>query len=134
MNKVRTTIQKRPVIFSSIVMSICIITIVLCAIFESYSSIGLVVYVFCSIFIICAIPIIADQLFHYLEIDGEYLINHILFIKKKIKISKIKDVVLRDDFYIIYDKNGKKFGSLPSFDPLIGEFLFRFEKKGIVVR
>ncbi|MDD5933892.1 MAG: hypothetical protein PUC70_06425 [bacterium] len=134
MNKVRTTIQKRPVIFSSIVMSICIITIVLCAIFESYSSIGLVVYVFCSIFIICAIPIIADQLFHYLEIDGEYLINHILFIKKKIKISNIKDVVLIDDFYIIYDKDGKKFGSLPSFDPLIGEFLFRFEKKGIVVR
>ena len=32
------------------------------------------------------------------------------------------------------EKHNDMFGSLPSFDPLIGEFLFRFEKKGIVVR
>lgn len=134
MKKIRTTIQKGPLIFASVIMTLCVIVIVLCAIFENFSSIALVVYVFCSIFIICAIPIIADQLFHYLEIDGEYLFNHILFVKKKIKISNIKEVVLKNDVYYIFSKNGKKFGSIPNFEPLVGEFLFRFEKKGVLIK
>lgn len=134
MNRIRTTIQKGPVIFSSIILALSIIVIVLFAIFDSKSSVALIVYIFCSIFILCAIPILADQLFHYLEIDDEYVTNHILFFKKRIRIKNIKEVILKKDVYLIFTKKGKKFGSFTSFDPLSGEFLFRFEKKGVLIK
>jgi hypothetical protein len=128
--RIRTSFVKGPLIFASVALICNILVIVLFAIFEPKSSIALVCYIFCSIFIIVSIPILLDQLFHYDEVKGDYLINHVLFVTRKIKISKIDYIIKKDEVFEVYLKNGKKFTSINAYDPMVNDILYYLDKKG----
>lgn len=92
--------------------------------------IAILVYIFAGLFAIIGIVVLLDQLFHYIEVKNDCLINRILWIKNVLPLDKIKKVVLIDEMYIIYSKK-KRFCSMPSHIKGSNEIILYLERKGI---
>lgn len=132
--RIKTSISKGPLIFSLIgfVLSVGVILIFLFT--DQPKAIAAVAIVFCAIFAILALIIICDQLFDYVEVKDGYLYSHILFIVKKIRLEKIKEIELKNNVYYFYKKNHLKFTSLNAYDPLAGEIVYEVEKGGAKIK
>lgn len=92
--------------------------------------IAILVYIFGGLFAIIGIVVLLDQLFHYVEVKNDCLINRILWIKNVLPFDKIKKVILIDEMYIIYSKK-KRFCSMPSHIQGSNEIILYLERKGI---
>lgn len=73
-----------------------------------------------------------DQLFHYVEVKENTLVNHFLFAKSVLSFDRIKKIVLVNEMYIIYSKK-KKFCTMPSRIRGSNEIIVYLEKHGISI-
>lgn len=71
-----------------------------------------------------------EQLFHYIELVEDDLVEHILFSKKVLPVSKIKKIILNKGIYEIYNKKGK-FCTLPSEQSGASLIMVGLQRKGI---
>ena len=69
--------------------------------------IRILVWVFCGLFAIASLIVLCNQLFFFVEVNSEYFIKHIFFIKKKIKLKDIRRIKNNDGFYEVYQENRK---------------------------
>ena len=69
--------------------------------------IKILVWVFCGMFAIASLIVLCNQLFFYIEVNSEYFVKHIFFLKKKIKLTEIKRIKNNDGFYEVYQNNHK---------------------------
>lgn len=92
--------------------------------------ISVLVYIFAGLFSLIGIFVLFDQLFHYVEVKNNCLINRILWIKKVLPFEKIKKVVLVDEMYTIYSKR-KRFCVMPSHIKGSNEIILYLERHGI---
>lgn len=129
----RTCRSKGVIIFSSIVLALSIGLILLFALTPQDKPIAIVVFVFCGIFSLAALILLLTQLLNYAEVNGDYFISNILFVKRKIKISKIGQIKNVKEVYFVFDKAGKKFATFNSFDPMSGQIIHYLEKRGVKV-
>ena len=88
------------------------------------------IYVFAPIFIICGLISLIDQLFHYVEVIGDRLYNHILWYKKSVQIEKIERFELEKGMYFIYYRD-RKFLSLPSHLEGADKIVIALERHGV---
>ena len=58
----------------------------------------------------------------------------ILFVHRKVPLSKIKEIILFDNGYTFYLKGGKRFATINAIDPLAGEMVRYVEKFGAKYR
>lgn len=92
--------------------------------------IAILVYIFAGLFSVIGIVVLLDQLFHYVEVKNNCLINRILFLKKVLPFEKIKKIVLVDEMYIIYSKK-KRFCVMPSQIKGSNEIILYLESHGV---
>lgn len=92
--------------------------------------IAILVYIFAGLFSVIGIVVLLDQLFHYVEVKNNCLINRILFLKKVLPFEKIKKIVLVDEMYIIYSKK-KRFCVMPSHIKGSNEIILYLESHGV---
>lgn len=113
----RSDIRTRPikglVIFDTIGVLVSLAAFIWFIIFDELLIFRILIFVFCPIFIIAGTLSLIDQLFHYLEVKGDRLHNHILWIDKSIKIEAIEKLELKNGMFYIYHRD-KKFASMPS--------------------
>lgn len=132
--KLKTTYSKGLLIFSLVGLILSIAMILIFALTEQDFAFQLVVYVFCSIFIVVALILILTQLGNYVEANDTYLYSSILFSKKRIKITKIEEIEYKNEIYIVYYKGHRKFATINSFDPNANFIITHLEKKGIKIK
>lgn len=113
MNKIRTKPVKGVIIFAAIAALVSAGAIILFVIDRDNLFISILVFIFGGMFFLGGIAIILDQLFHYVELKEDNLINHVIFKRHEIPVSKIKKITLVKGMYEIYTKN-KKFCTIPS--------------------
>ncbi|HNX15930.1 MAG TPA: hypothetical protein PKO28_00935 [Bacilli bacterium] len=92
--------------------------------------ISILVYIFCGLFALIGLIVLADQLFHYVEVKDNRLINHIFWNKKVLPFEKIHKVMLVDEMYLIYSKK-KRFCIMPSHIRGSNEIILYLESHGI---
>lgn len=132
-NRLKTSINKGPFIFAIVGLALSIALILVMALTDQDKAIRIIVYVFCSIFSAIALFLILALGTCYVEAKDEELISVKLFIKSKIKLSSIKEVIYKDNVYTVYKKSGKKFTTFSAYDPIIPSMIGYLEKKGVKV-
>lgn len=104
----RTYPSKGLIIALSCVVLISIGMLILFVLINENIGFKIFMYVMFGAFIIGSLIVLVDQLTHYVEIEGDCFIKHLLLFKKKINIEEIDKVVLKNDFFDVY-VNNKKF-------------------------
>lgn len=132
MNKIRTKPVKGAIIFASIAALVSIGALVLFAIDRSNLFISILVYIFGGMFFVGGVIVVLDQLFHYVELKEDKLINHLYFSRKEIEINRIKKVILEKGMYEIYIKKGK-FCTIPSHLEGCDKIIIGLSRHGIEV-
>ena len=130
---IKTTFSKGVVIFASICFVCSIGLILLFALTKQEFSISLTVYICCGIFSVISLILLLCQLGNNVEVTNEFLYSRILFVSKRVKISKISEIEYRKEIYYVILKNGTRFASINSFDPMAKQILFELERKGVKV-
>ena len=113
MSKIRTKPVRGLIIFALIASLVSIGAIVLFAIDRSNLFISILVFIFGGLFAMGGLLIVFDQLFHYVELKEDLLINHVFFIKKVLEINKINRITLKQGMYEVYTKKAR-FCTIPS--------------------
>ena len=130
MNKYRTKPVKGLMIALPIVILVSAGMILLFALTKQNIVFSVFVYIFCGAFVILSTIMLLDQLFHYTELNGDTLINHILFVKKKVKVQNISKIILKDEMYLVFV--GKKQFCVISTRVVGGnEIIVALERQGI---
>ena len=106
MDKYRTKPIKGLVIFLPIVIVVSIGTILLFALTNQNIAVSIMVYIFCGAFASLSIVLLFDQLFHFVELRGDVLINQVVLVRKKINVKEISKIILKDEMYLVF--TGKK--------------------------
>ena len=130
----KTSIYKRPVIFSLVGMIAMTFFILWFSFSDDVLYIKLIIIVFCSIFDLMAIILFCSQMFVRVIIKDEYMHSWILFAHRKVKLTSIKEIVFYDNGYTFYLKKGQRFATINSVDPLAGEIVRYVEKYGAKYR
>ena len=76
------------------------------------------------------IILFCSQALVWVEIKDGYFHSWILFIHRKVPLSKIKEIAFYDNGYTFYLKSEKRFAAINSNDPLSGEIVRLVEKAG----
>ena len=133
MDRIRTKPIKGFVIALLVVLVVSIGSILLFALTEQDIVVSILVYIFCGAFTVLSAFMICVQLFHYLELKDDILINHIFIASKKAHISKIDKIILQDEMYIFYVKK-ERFAVFSSRVEGVNEIIIALERKGIHVK
>ena len=128
--KLKSSINKKPAIFALIGIVLSTFFIFWFAFSNDALSIRLIIIVFCSIFDIFGIILFCGQALVWVEIKDDYFHSWILFVHRKLPLSKIKEIVCYDNAYTFYLKGGKKFAAINSNDPMAGQIIMSLEKNG----
>lgn len=126
----KTSIYKRPTIFSAVGIVAMTFFIIWFSFSDDVLYIKLIFIIFCSIFDLAALILFCSQVFVRLIIKDEYVHSWVLFIHKKVHVSKIKEIIYYDNGYTFYLKKHIKFATINSADPLSGEIVRYIEKFG----
>ena len=129
-NKLRTRPSKGLIVFLSIAIAISSGALVLFIIDRSNLFISILVYIFAGMFVIGGLVVLLDQLFRYIELVEDKLIDHIFFKKNVLAVAKITKVTLKKGMYEIYSKKGK-FCSLPSEQLGVSLIMVGLQRQGI---
>ena len=129
MDKYRTKPIKGLLIFLPIVIAFSVGAILLFALTKQELVFSIMVYIFCGAFILLSLIILLDQLFHYTELRGDFLINQIIFVRKKIKVEKITKIILKDEMYFIF-VGQKQFCVISTRIRGANEIIVALERKG----
>ena len=129
MDKYRTKPIKGLLIFLPIVIVFSVGAILLFVLTKQELVFSIMVYIFCGAFILLSLIILLDQLFHYTELRGDVLINHIIFARKKIKVEKITKIILKDEMYFIF-VGQKQFCVISTRIRGANEIIVALERKG----
>ena len=130
--KLRTEPIKGLVIFLAIVIPVSIAALIITIIDRSNWTISILTYIFGGLFVVLGTIILIDQLFHYTELKEDVLIDHVVFKKRSLPISKIKKIVLQKGIYEIYYKKGL-FCSLPSQLKGVNYIMVALQRHGLEV-
>ena len=111
--KYRTYPSKGLVIALTCVIVISIGMVVLFALINENIGFKIFMFVMFTIFIVGSLIVLLDQLTHYVEVEGEAFIKHLLLLKKRINIEDIEKINFKNGFFDVYVK-GKKFAYFSS--------------------
>lgn len=125
----RTRPIKGFIIFLLVVFFVSVGSIILFSLTKQDIVVAVLVYIFCGAFSAVSLFMLLEQLFHYYEISDGYFINHILFVKKKYRISNISKIILKDEMYIIY-RNSNRIAVISSRIVGANEIILALEKYG----
>lgn len=128
--KLRTQPIKGLIIFLAIDIVVSMIALGYFIYDVSNLFISILVYIFGGMFLIIGVIVLLDQLFHYVEVKNECLINHILWKKFILPFDRIKKVILLDEMYYVYSKK-KRFCVMPSHVKGSNEIIIYLERHGI---
>ncbi|MFA7032504.1 MAG: hypothetical protein WC201_02975 [Bacilli bacterium] len=128
--KLRTQPIKGLIIFLIIDITISMIALGYFIYDVSNLFISILVYIFGGMFFIIGVVVLLDQLFHYVEVKNDSLVNHILWKKYVLPFEKIKRVILVDEMYHVYSKK-KRFCVMPSHVRGSNEIIIYLERQGI---
>ena len=133
MNKYRTKPIKGLLIALSIVIAISSAVIVLFALTKQNIVISIMVYIFCGVFVLLSLIMLIDQLFHYTELNGDTLINNIVFIRKKVKVANISKIILKDEMYLVF-VGKKQFCVISTRIKGGNEIIVALERQGVTMK
>ena len=133
MNKYRTKPIKGLLIALSIVIAISSAVIVLFALFKQNIVISIMVYIFCGVFVLLSLIMLIDQLFHYTELNGDTLINNIVFVRKKVKVANISKIILKDEMYLVF-VGKKQFCVISTRIKGGNEIIVALERQGVTMK
>ena len=133
MNKYRTKPIKGLLIALSIVIVISSAVIVLFALTKQNIVISIMVYIFCGAFILLSLIMLIDQLFHYTELNGDTLINNIVFVRKKVKVANISKIILKDEMYLVF-VGKKQFCVISTRIKGGNEIIVALERQGVTMK
>lgn len=133
MNKYRTKPIKSLLIALSIVIAISSAVIVLFALTKQNIVISIMVYIFCGAFILLSLIMLFDQLFHYTELNGDTLINNIVFVRKKVKVANISKIILKDEMYLVF-VGKKQFCVISTRIKGGNEIIVALERQGVTMK
>ena len=97
---------------------------------DEWILIRILIWIFCSIFVVASGIILVQQLTCYVEVTDEYFIKHFLLAKTRIPYSKISRIINQNGFYDIYVEN-RKFASFTADTKEGQEIILFLEKKQI---
>ena len=132
MDKYRTKPLKGLLIFLPIVIVFSAGAILLFALTKQNFVFSLLVYIFCGAFVLLSLILLLDQLFHYTELRGDTLINQIIVVRKKVKVSRITKIILKDEMYYIF-VGQKQFCVISARIPGGNEIIIALERQGKMV-
>lgn len=132
MDKYRTKPLKGLLIFLPIVIVFSAGAILLFALTKQNFVFSLLVYIFCGAFVLLSLILLLDQLFHYTELRGDTLINQIIVVRKKVKVSRITKIILKDEMYYIFIDQ-KQFCVISARIPGGNEIIIALERQGKMV-
>ena len=130
MNRYRTRPIKGLLIFLPIVILMSTAMILLFALTKQNIVVSILVYVFCGAFIVLSLIVLLDQLFHYTELQGDILINQIIFVRKKVKVENITKIVFKDEMYLVF-VGKKQFCVISSRVSGGNEIIVALERQGV---
>ena len=133
MNKYRTKPIKGLLIALSIVIVISSAVIVLFALTKQNIVISIMVYIFCGVFVLLSLIMLIDQLFHYTELNGDTLINNIVFVRKKVKVANISKIILKDEMYLVF-VGKKQFCVISTRIKGGNEIIVALERQGVTMK
>ena len=133
MNKYRTKPIKGLLIALSIVIAISSAVIVLFALTKQNIVISVMVYIFCGVFVLLSLIMLIDQLFHYTELNGDTLINNIVFVRKKAKVANISKIILKDEMYLVF-VGKKQFCVISTRIKGGNEIIVALERQGVTMK
>lgn len=133
MNKYRTKPIKGLLIALSIVIAISSAVIVLFALTKQNIVISIMVYIFCGVFVLLSLIMLIDQLFHYTELNGDTLINNIVFVRKKVKVANISKIILKDEMYLVF-VGKKQFCVISTRIKGGNEIIVALERQGVTMK
>lgn len=120
------------VIFAGIGVLVSLAGLIIFAIDRSNLFISILVYIFGGLFLIVGLATIIDQVFHFVEVKEDKLINQVVFKRKTLPISKIKKLVLVNGTYEVYSGK-KKFCTIPSQVKGAPEIAVALQRQGIEI-
>ena len=97
---------------------------------DEWILIRVLIWIFCSIFLVASGIILVQQLTCYIEVTDEYLIKHFLLAKTKIPFKKINRIINQNGFYDIYVDN-KKIAYFSADTKEAQEIILFLEKKQV---
>ena len=130
MNRYRTKPLKGLLIFLPIVILMSTAMVLLFALTKQNIVVSILVYVFCGAFIVLSLIVLLDQLFHYTELQGDILINQIIFVRKKVKVENITKIVFKDEMYLVF-VGKKQFCVISSRVSGGNEIIVALERQGV---
>lgn len=133
MNKYRTKPIKGLLIALSIVIAISSAVIVLFGLTKQNIVISIMVYIFCGVFVLLSLVMLIDQLFHYTELNGDTLINNIVFVRKKVKVANISKIILKDEMYLVF-VGKKQFCVISTRIKGGNEIIVALERQGVTMK
>ena len=74
-----------------------------------------------------------DQLFHYTELNGDTLINNIVFVRKKVKVANISKIILKDEMYLVF-VGKKQFCVISTRIKGGNEIIVALERQGVTMK
>ena len=129
-NRYRTKPIKGLMIFLPIVILLSTAMVLLFALTKQNIVVSILVYVFCGAFIVFSLILLLDQLFHYTELQGDVLINQIIFVRKKVKVENITKIVFKDEMYLVF-VGKKQFCVISSRISGGNEIIVALERQGV---
>ncbi len=128
--RLRTSINKKPAIFAGVAVVLCTFFIFWFSFSNDNFAIRMIIVAFCAVFDALAIILLISQTLVWVEIKDGYIHSWVMFFHKKVQIEKIKYIVYKDNAYLLYLKNEKKFCSINSYDQAARNMLLLLEKNG----
>ena len=128
-NRIRSGFSKGLLIFLIIILVSTggfLVPLILLDVGTAFRVIG---FIFCGGFFLFASFLLIDTLFHYTVVQGDEIINVVLFSKKRAKMSDITRIEHGPGFYQIYVKD-RKFCALNSDDGQTAAMLHQIERHG----
>jgi|GEM_PF-6908621 len=135
----RTRGSKGLIIFTSIVMVLCVGIVCLFVFSDESTVLKVIMYIMSGFFFVVALVLLIVQLFDYIYIDDNYLVHHSawpfknIHNKNKIKINEITKVIYNKNAYEIYVGN-KLFCFLNAMDSGGKNILIYLEKHKVEIR
>ena len=132
---VRTYPSKALIIF---LLSVITLSIGICVgvyFIKEVLALKIVIWLFCSIFIVLSIVVLFGEALSYLSIseEKESLVIHKFLRKKIVKFSAIKSVENKDGYYVFMDKH-KEFYRIGTNASGVNALMIDLEKRGIKIK
>lgn len=132
---VRTYPSKVLIIF---LLSVITLSIGICVgiyFIKDVLALKIVIWLFCSIFIVLSIVVLFGEALSYLSIseEKESLVIHKFLRKKIVKFSAIKSVENKDGYYVFMDKR-KEFYRIGTNANGVNALMIDLEKRGIKIK